>query len=372
MTDNTADLKRTPFYDFHVQVGAKMVPFAGYEMPVQYKEGIIAEHKWTRQNAGLFDVSHMGLVKITSDKIPAAQAIEMVTVGDFEALGKGRQKYSYFTNEEGGILDDIMVSNYGDFFLMVVNAGCKDNDITMLKNEIGDKVKLEVLDDYALLALQGPKAREVLTAFNPAAADMGFMQVAEMDIMGQSCFVSCSGYTGEDGYEIAIPADKAWAFVKALLENPAVKMIGLGARDTLRLEAGLCLYGNDISTEVTPAMAGITFAISKKRREKADFKGAEIILGQMQNGISMRLVGLLPDSKAPLRSHMDILACDTHDNIGVITSGSFSPTLSAPIALALLDDAFAKEGSTVCVEVRDKTVQAKVVPLPFVPHHYRK
>lgn len=384
--ENDAPLKHTPLCDFHIASGARMVPFAGYLMPVQYKEGIIAEHNWTRNNAGLFDVSHMGLVKISGEN--AATAIEKVTVGDFANLPKGKQKYSYFTNEEGGILDDIMVSNYGDFFLVVVNAGCKEADIAMLNKELGgmNGVELEVLPDYALLALQGPKAREVLSVFNPEVDQMSFMEVQPLRIMNEDCFVSCSGYTGEDGYEIAIPKESAEEFVKALLANENVKLIGLGARDTLRLEAGLPLYGNDITLEITPVMAGLEFAISKKRREQCDFKGAEIILGQLKGGVSIKLVGLLPKGRAPLRSHTEIYPVTTPDleaglaeennetenvaSIGVITSGSFSPTLGSPIALALIDDAYAQKGNIVEVDVRGTRILAEVVSLPFVPHNY--
>lgn len=362
-------LKRTPLYAFHCAKGAKMVPFAGYEMPVQYV-GIIAEHNHTRGKVGLFDVSHMGLVKLSGDK--AGEALEAIAPIDVKNLPVGKQKYSYFTNENGGILDDIMVSNYGDFLLVVVNAGCKDADIALLEDTVGKVAKVEVLSDYALLALQGPKAREVLSLLNPLANEMTFMTVRQMDFMGVNCFVSCSGYTGEDGYEIAIPADKAEAFAEKLLENPDVAMIGLGARDTLRLEAGLCLYGNDIDTSKTPVQAGIEWAISKRRREEKGFPGADIILGEIKNGADIKLVGILPESKAPVRSHANILAEGGTNPIGIVTSGSFGATIKAPIALGYVDVAFANEGSELEVECHGKTVKAKVVKLPFVKHNYVK
>lgn len=362
-------LRRTPLYDFHVRKGAKMVPFAGYEMPVQYV-GIIAEHNHTREKAGLFDVSHMGLIKISGEK--AVDALEAITPIDLKNLPVGKQKYSYFTNDEGGILDDIMVSNYGDFIIVVVNAGSKDADIALLSEKVGSVAKLEVLSDYALLALQGPKAREVLSSLNPKADEMSFMSVQKLDILGVECFVSCSGYTGEDGYEIAVPEAKAEELAEALLANSDVMMVGLGARDTLRLEAGLCLYGNDIDTSKTPAQAGIEWAISKRRREEGGFLGADIILSEIKNGADIKLVGILPEGRSPVRAHASILAEGGTNPVGVITSGSFGPTLKAPIALGYVDAAFANEGSVLEIECHNKTVKAKVVKLPFVKHNYVK
>lgn len=369
-------LRRTPLYDFHLSLGAKIVPFAGYEMPVQYKDGIIAEHKWTREKAGLFDVSHMGLIRISGKD--SAKVLESFLPVDCDLLKKGSQKYSYLLNENGGILDDLMITNYGDFYIIVANASRKENDFVMIAESCdkarknGADIKVEALSDYALLALQGPKAREVMESFNPALKELFFMQATQAKIMDCDCLVSCSGYTGEDGYEIAIPADKARDFVTALLKNPDVAPIGLGARDTLRLEAGLCLYGNDITESVTPAEAGITFAISKRRREEASFPGAAAVLSGINNGTDIRLAGVKVDSKIPVRHGDEVLATESGEKVGEITSGSFSPTLNYPIALALIDDAFAAKGTKLQVKGRRENIPVTVTPLPFVPHHYHK
>ena len=370
------ELHRTPLYDFHLSCGAKMVPFAGYEMPVQYKDGILAEHKWTREKAGLFDVSHMGLIRISGKD--SAEVLESFLPVDCDLLKKGVQKYSYLLNEDGGILDDLMITNYGDFYIIVANASRKDNDFRIISENCekaianGKDVRAEMLTDYALLAVQGPKAREVMTTFNPSLADMYFMHAMQARIMGCDCLVSCSGYTGEDGYEIAVPAEKATDFASAILENDNVAMIGLGARDTLRLEAGLCLYGNDITEEVTPAQAGITFAISKRRKEEASFPGASIVLSGINNGTDVKLVGLVADSKIPVRHGDEVFESDNDEKVGYITSGSFAPSLGYPIALALLDDAFSAKGTVLRVKGRRGDIPVTVTELPFVPHHYHK
>ena len=365
-------LKFTPLHGFHLNQKAKMVPFAGYEMPVQYKDGIIAEHNWTRQNAGLFDVSHMGLIKISGTN--ATKALERILPMDCETLKEGQQKYSYLLNENGGIIDDLMVTKYDGFYIIVANASRKDTDFAIIKEaaEKETNVNAEMLAGYALIAVQGPKAREVLGELNPAFQELSFMKAKQLSLMGTDCFVSCSGYTGEDGFEIAIPADVAEALVETLLQSQFVRPIGLGARDTLRLEAGLCLYGNDISEDISPAEAGITFAISKKRLEKRDFAGADKIYAQMSNGVNIRLVGIEISSPIPARHEDEVFKEGTDEKIGEITSGSFSPTLKRPIALALVDDAYSEAGTTVCVKVRDNMVKATVVKLPFVAHNYHK
>ncbi len=362
-------LRRTPLYDLHIEKGAKIVPFAGFEMPLQYAgAGIIAEHKHTREKASLFDVSHMGIVKIEGKD--AAKGLETITPGDFCELSSGKQKYSYFTNEDGGIIDDIMVSNYGNFFIAVVNAGGRDADLALMQEKLAPYAKVTELADYALLALQGPLARKTLAAFAPETSDMAFMNVAETEIMGVPAMISCSGYTGEDGFEIALPAEKAEDFVRALLENPDVKLAGLGARDTLRLEAGLPLYGNDIDEHTTPVEAGLSFAISKRRRLEGGFTGAEIILSQIANGSDLKLVGISVESRVPVRSHAVIKDETGDEEIGMVTSGSFGATLNAPVALGYIDPAFAADGVPVKVVVHGNLLEAKVAKLPFVPHHY--
>ncbi|MBR7158955.1 MAG: glycine cleavage system aminomethyltransferase GcvT [Alphaproteobacteria bacterium] len=362
-------LRRTPLYDFHIEKGAKIVPFAGFEMPLQYAgAGIIAEHKHTREEASLFDVSHMGIVKIEGKD--AAKGLETITPGDFMSLPVGKQKYSYFTNQDGGIVDDIMVANYGDFFIAVVNAGSRDADLAMMQEKLAPYAKVTEMADYALLALQGPKAREVLKTFAPDTEDMAFMDVKETEIMGEQALVSCSGYTGEDGFEIALPAVKAEDFAAALLDNPVVKPAGLGARDTLRLEAGLPLHGNDIDANTTPVEAGLAWAISQRRRKEGGFPGEEVILAQIANGTDLKLVGICVESRVPVRSHAVIKDENGDEEIGMVTSGSFGATLNAPVALGYIDPAFAADGVQVKVVVHGNLLGAKIVKLPFVPHNY--
>lgn len=363
------DLRRTPLYDFHIEKGAKIVPFAGFEMPLQYAgAGIIAEHKHTREKASLFDVAHMGIIKLEGEEV--AKGLETITPGDFLSLAVGKQKYSFFTNENGGIIDDIMVANYPNFFIVVVNAASRNNDLLLMQQKLANYAKVTELDDYALLALQGPMARKALAKIIPDVSDMTFMQVRESQFMNNPAFISCSGYTGEDGFEIAVPNYLVETLARKLLENPDVKMAGLGARDTLRLEAGLPLHGNDIDAFTTPVEAGLTWAIGKRRQIEGNFPGKEIILAQIANGTDLLMVGIKVDSKIPVRSHAVIKDETGDEEIGMITSGTFGATINAPVALGYIDPAFATDGINVKVVVHGNLLDAKVVNLPFVPHNY--
>ena len=362
-------LKQTALDALHRELGAKMVPFAGYAMPVQYPDGIIAEHLHTRENACLFDVSHMGQARLNGAE--AAAALETLVPGDIKNLGQGRTRYTVLTNDEGGIIDDLMVTNRGDHLFLVVNAACKEGDFAHIENRIGDRTELEILDDRALVAFQGPKAASQLSHFHAEAETMPFMSMAEMEIGGISCFVTRSGYTGEDGFEISAPAGNAEELVRLLLDRPEVLPAGLGARDTLRLEAGLCLYGSDIDAGTTPVEAGLSWVVNKRRREEGGFPGAEIILGQLENGTPRKRVGIRPDGKAPARAHT--LIEDSEGNtIGEITSGGYGPSVEGPIAMGYIKSEFADQGTAVNLRVRGKAIPAKVTALPFVEHRYFK
>src|SRR5579871_1745326 len=313
--ENETPLKRTPLYDLHVSLGAKMVPFAGYDMPVQYAPGVLKEHLNTRQKAGLFDVSHMGqlALRAKSGKLEdAALALERLVPQDIVALGAGRQRYAQFTNDAGGILDDLMVAHFGDHLFVVVNAACKAADETHLRAHLSDSCRIDVLADRALLALQGPRAEAVLTKFCAEAAGMRFMDAGPRKVAGFDCFLSRSGYTGEDGFEISVPADQAEQLATALLSDADVLPIGLGARDSLRLEAGLCLYGHDIDTMTTPVEGALEWSMQKSRRSggarAGGYLGAEIILSQLASGASRRRVGLKPEGRAPVREGAPLFA----------------------------------------------------------------
>ena len=363
------NLKQTALDALHRELGAKMVPFAGYAMPVQYPDGIIAEHLHTRENACLFDVSHMGQARLNGAE--AAAALETLVPGDIKNLGQGRTRYTVLTNDEGGIIDDLMVTNRGDHLFLVVNAACKEGDLAHIEDRIGDRTELEILDDRALVAFQGPKAASQLSHFHAEAETMPFMSMAEMEIGGISCFVTRSGYTGEDGFEISAPAGNAEELVRLLLDRPEVLPAGLGARDTLRLEAGLCLYGSDIDAGTTPVEAGLSWVVNKRRREEGGFPGAEIILGQLENGTPRKRVGIRPDGKAPARAHT--LIEDSEGNaIGEITSGGYGPSVEGPIAMGYVKSEFADRGTAVNLRVRGKAIPAKVTALPFVEHRYFK
>lgn len=374
-----ADAQKTPLFNLHRTLGAKMVEFAGYSMPVSFPDGILAEHNWTRQAAGLFDVSHMGQIRVAArsgDNLDAAKALETLVPMDLVGLAPGRQRYAFFTNEAGGILDDLMIANRGDHFYLVVNAARKLADFKHLQDRIGEVCEIEWLD-RALLALQGPKAERALQVLNPAVRDMRFMDVRELEILGARCIVSRSGYTGEDGFEISEASDRVTETARALLGQPTVKEIGLGARDSLRLEAGLCLYGHDITKKITPVEAELTWAIQKVRRRGGEraggFPGAEVILDQLENGTARTRVGLRPDGRAPVREGTELFAVESGgEAIGAVTSGGFGPTVGGPVAMGLVATENAGEGTRLYAELRGKRVPVTVQPLPFVPAHFKR
>lgn len=367
------DLNRTGLYNLHLELGARMVPFAGWEMPVQYPMGVMKEHLHCRAEAGLFDVSHMGQVVLRGDG--AAAALEQLVPADIVGLAAGRQRYAMFTNEDGGILDDLMVANKGDHLLLVVNAANAEADIAHLERHLPD-VEIDVARGRALLALQGPKAEAVLASLNPAAADMRFMDAMDLELAGATCWVSRSGYTGEDGFEISVPGTMAPRLAKALLEHDAVAPIGLGARDSLRLEAGLPLHGHEIDPTTTPIEAGLGWAIGKARREGAragGYPGADIIDAQRAAGPERKLVGLLPDGRAPMRDGTQLYETEGGDGpIGVVTSGTFGPSVGGPVAMGYLPAALATPGAKIYGEVRGKRLPAHVTALPFHPHSYKR
>lgn len=364
-------LAKTPLHALHLELGARMVPFAGYDMPVQYPLGVLKEHQHTRDQAGLFDVSHMGQIILRGEG--AAQALERLVPVDIVDLPVGTQRYAMFTNEEGGILDDLMVANAYDHLFLVVNAACKHEDLAHLQRNLAGQCEVEPLFDRALLALQGPAAVKVLARLAPEVAQMTFMQFARVRLLDVDCFVSRSGYTGEDGFEISVPAEHAEALARSLLAEPQVQPIGLGARDSLRLEAGLCLYGHDMSSSTTPIEAGLAWAISKARRaggaRAGGFPGAERILAQQQNGVPRKRVGLLPQERTPVREGSEIVDADG-SVIGQVCSGGFGPTLGAPLAMGYLDSTHSALDSEVWAVVRGKRVPMKVAKTPFVPQRY--
>ncbi len=363
-----ANLKTTPLNAAHIAAGARMVPFAGYSMPVQYKDGVMKEHLWTRENAGLFDVSHMGQARLRG--VSPLSAFEEVTPGDFIGLKPGKQRYSVLLNKKGGIIDDLMAARPDDDGLfVVVNGACKDNDFKIIDDELAGQVRIDRLEDRALLALQGPKAAAVLADHAPEAATMVFMDARSITAFGTDAIISRTGYTGEDGYEISIPASEAERVWNTLLADDRVKPIGLGARDSLRLEAGLPLYGHDVDETVSPVEADLAFAVSKKRREARDFPGAARISKELAEGASRKRVGLTVLEGAPAREGAEI-ADEAGNVVGVITSGGFSPSLGKPIAMGFVPPALAVAGTKLKVIVRGKPQSAEVTAMPFVPHRY--
>lgn len=371
MSSETSSLKRTPLFNLHQELGAKIVPFAGYEMPVQYPLGIKKEHLHTREKAGLFDVSHMGQVLLKGKR--AARALERLVPVDIVGLGKMRQRYALFTNEKGGVMDDLMVTNTGDHLFLVVNAACKNQDINHLQQHLSDQCQIEVLEDHALLALQGPKAAEVLAKLAPESADMVFMTAKNLKLNGVDCFVTRSGYTGEDGFEISVPNSEAEALARTLLADDDVEAIGLGARDSLRLEAGLCLYGHDLSNDISPVEASLLWALSKPRREgggrPGGYIGAPEIMSQMTNGVTRKRVGIKALGKMPVRDGAELV--DENDEVvGVVTSGGFGPSVGAPVAMGYVPTAMAQEGVQLNALVRNKKVPVEIVKLPFVKQNY--
>jgi aminomethyltransferase len=364
-------LARTPLYNLHLELGAKMVPFAGYDMPVQYPTGVLKEHAHTRTQAGLFDVSHMGQVRLGGTD--AAAALESLVPVDIVGLQVNMQRYAMFTNEQGGILDDIMVSNGGDHLFVVVNAACKEQDIAHLRKHLADRCDIAVLDDRALLALQGPAAAAVMARLAPQTAAMIFMNTGRVTIAGAECFISRSGYTGEDGFEISVPNDKAEDVARLLLAQPEVAPIGLGARDSLRLEAGLCLYGHDMDTTTTPVEASLGWALSKARRADGSrpggYPGADIILRQLAEGVQRKRVGLLVKDRMPVREGAE-LADSNGRIVGKVTSGGFGPTVGGPVAMGYLESSLASPGTGLNAIVRGKPVAVEVAKTPFTPQRY--
>ncbi|HEY2133873.1 MAG TPA: glycine cleavage system aminomethyltransferase GcvT [Acetobacteraceae bacterium] len=367
-TTPDAALKTTPLDSLHRELGGRMVPFAGYAMPVQYSAGIMAEHLHCRAKAALFDVSHMGQGSLFGAE--AAAALERLVPGDMAGLKPQRQRYTLLTTESGGILDDLMVANLGnDRLFLVVNASRKDVDFAHIAAALPAGIRLERHEDRALLALQGPKAVTVLQRLAPDAAALPFMAVGAVAIAGTNCLVSRSGYTGEDGFEISVPADQAETLARALVAEPEVMLAGLGARDSLRLEAGLCLYGNDIDETTNPVEAALTWVIGKRRRTEWNFTGAGPIRAMLENGPERLRVGIRPDGRAPARDGTGILDA-AGQIVGAITSGGFGPSLGAPVAMGYVPRALATDGTKLELLVRGKPLAATVVPTPFVPHRY--
>jgi aminomethyltransferase len=362
-------LKHTPLHALHRELGARLVPFAGYEMPVQYPTGILAEHAQTRTAAGLFDVSHMGQVRLTAKPgQSAAKALETLVPGDIAGLQPGQQRYTQFTNETGGILDDLMVTSTGDHLLLVINAACKDADLAHIQKHLSVRCEVEPMFSRGLLALQGPQAAQALARLAPSIATMKFMTGAYVVIEGTECYVTRSGYTGGDGYEISTPANATEAIARKLLAQPEVKPIGLGARDSLRLEAGLCLYGHDIDTTTTPIEAGLLWSIGKERRAQGGFPGAAVVQKQIVEGAPRKRVGLLPEGKAIAREGVEIAIAGKV--VGKVTSGGFAPSLGRAIAMGYVERTQSANGTKVELVVRGKPVPAEIVPMPFVKHAY--
>ncbi|KAB0264510.1 glycine cleavage system aminomethyltransferase GcvT [Microvirga brassicacearum] len=372
-------LLKTPLHAEHVAVGARMVPFAGYDMPVQYPTGILTEHNWTREHAGLFDVSHMGqALLIAEDKSheTVARALETLIPADILNLKPGQQRYSQLLDDKGGILDDLMVSRSADEgdsgrLMLVVNASMKDADYAHIQAHLPNGVTLKRLDDRALIALQGPKAVEVMAKLAPETAGMTFMAARTMKVAGLDCHVSRSGYTGEDGFEISVPADKAAELWRAILADSEVKPIGLGARDSLRLEAGLCLYGHDIDPTTSPIEAGLIWSIQKRRREEGGFPGAARIQQEIKDGPSRVRVGLKPEGRAPAREGAIIATPDGRE-VGIVTSGGFGPTVNGPVAMGYVSRDVSSVGTDLHLVVRGKPMPAKVAAMPFAPHRYKR
>jgi aminomethyltransferase len=368
-------LIRTPLYDLHVALGAKMVPFAGYEMPVQYRLGILKEHLHTRERAGLFDVSHMGQVFLDGpDHATTARALEALVPADIVNLQPGQQRYSQLTNDAGGVIDDLMVTRPaspadGGRLFVVVNAARKDVDLPHMQCRLPSGVTATLADDRALLALQGPAAKDVMAKLSETAGGLAFMSAANGKVGGFDCHISRSGYTGEDGFEISVAADKAAEFAKLLLAQDGVQPIGLGARDSLRLEAGLCLYGHDIDETTSPIEAGLAWSIQKRRRTDGGFPGFERVRDELARGPSRKRVGIKPEGRAPAREGTAILSIEG-ERIGIVTSGGFGPSVNAPVAMGYVQSAHAASGTPVNLMVRGKALAASVAPMPFFPHRY--
>ncbi len=373
MTDFIAEMmerlpeKLLPLDAWHRERGGRMVPFAGYQMPVQY-EGVMAEHLWTRENAGLFDVSHMGQVLLTGEAPDVA--LEAVVPGEIQKLGVNRMRYSVLLNDEGGILDDLMVTRRERDLYLVVNGACKYDDLAHMREVFPDEVVITLLDERALFALQGPKAGEALASLIPDVASLYFMQAGAFTLDGMALWISRSGYTGEDGFEISVDCDHAAALADRLCALESVKPIGLGARDSLRLEAGLPLYGHDLDETVSPVEGDLAFSISKRRRSEGGFAGAERILEELAEGVDRKRVGLMVEGRQPVREGAELYVGDRM--VGKVTSGGFAPSMGAPIAMGLVKAAFIEMGTVLEAEVRGKRIPVTVAPMPFVPHRYHR
>jgi aminomethyltransferase len=374
-TNPSASLQRTPLYELHVSLGAKMVPFAGYEMPVQYPLGILKEHLHTRARAGLFDVSHMGQAVLAGpDHATTAAALEALVPADIANLGPGQQRYTQLLNDGGGIIDDLMVTRSvsaddDGSLMLVVNASRKEVDYVHIAARLPDDVRLQPAPERGLLALQGPAAKHVLAKLSDVAAGLKFMSASSGKVGEFDCHISRSGYTGEDGFEISVAAAKAEKLARLLLAQEGVQPIGLGARDSLRLEAGLCLYGHDIDEVTSPVEAGLEWSIQKRRRMEGGFPGFERIKSELAQGPKRRRVGIKPDGRAPAREGTEILAL-LGDRLGTVTSGGFGPSVNGPVAMGYVPAGRAGPGTPVNLMVRGKALSATVVPLPFIPHRY--
>jgi aminomethyltransferase len=364
-SEDALPLDPLPLDSWHRARGARMVPFAGYDMPIQY-EGIVAEHLWTRESAGLFDVSHMGQLLLTGEGLDAA--IEAVLPIDLSTLKVGQQRYSLLLDEDGGVLDDLMVSRLPDALYLVVNGATKWDDIAHFREHLPDEITLQHMDEYALLALQGPKAAAVLARHVPGVADLTFMKFGAFTLAGHAVQIARSGYTGEDGFEISLPAAAAQEIATLLCAEPEVKPIGLGARDSLRLEAGLPLYGHDMTPETSPIEAGALFGINKRRRAEGGFPGADRIIREIGEGTARKWVGLKIEGRLPAREGAEVFV--GAERVGIVTSGGFSPTLQAPIAMAYIASQHAAPGTALDVEVRGRRLAATIAATPFVPHRY--
>ena len=373
-----SDLKRTVLYDLHVSLGAKMVPFAGYEMPVQYPDGVMREHLHTRAAAGFFDVSHMGQVILSDASWDAvATAFESLVPMDVLGLEDGRQRYGLFTNDQGGIEDDLMFARRGDDLFVVVNAACKGADIARMKVALEPDVSVTPLTDRALIALQGPGAQAAIAALDPAAAQMKFMDVRDLTLDGMAVWASRSGYTGEDGYEISVSDADAETLARRLLSIEGVAPIGLGARDSLRLEAGLCLYGQDIDAQTNPVEAALGWSIQKARRNGGDraggFPGAKVVLSAFADGVERKRVGLQPEGRAPMRDGVPVHDAEVGGRqVGVVTSGGFGPSVGGPVAMGMVGAEYAAVGTTLWGEVRGKRMPVTVAKLPFVAANFKR
>lgn len=371
--------RRLPLHAFHVSQGARIVPFAGYEMPMQYSAGTLQEHLHTRGAAGLFDVSHMGQIAVrprSGNILEAARALERLVPADIVNLGAGRQRYTFLTADSGGIRDDLMVANLGEYLLLVVNAACKAADETYLREHLSGECHVTSWSDRALLALQGPQACAVLTELVPSVAQTRFMDVGVYTVAERSCVITRSGYTGEDGFEISAPIETADFIAERLVGDPRVKLVGLGARDSLRLEAGLCLYGNDIDLGTTPVEAALEWAIQRSRRSggarAGGFPGSEVILTQLGSGVDRRRVGL-QSARRPVRAGAQLFIDEgAATSIGRVTSGGFGPSVGGPVAMGYVPTAMARAGTDLYAQIRGERYSVTVTALPFAPHNYQR